>query len=216
MNIVLNIINDISKINGRKTKLFRDIARSYKKEISVLDINTIYTICEQLLDTKKHGETIIAYQLIYDVKDKYNEDTFDVFEKWLNVYIEDWWDCDDFMTHAFQFVLMKYPKNLGKIKAWVYSSNFAVRRSAAVVLIRPAQKGLISEKQIFLICDLLMDDGHYLVQKGYGWLLKESCKEYHDSVVRYLVANQNKMTRTAFRYALEKLSEFEKEGLMRL
>ena len=69
-DIVSNIIEATSKINGRRTKLFRDIAKEYKKEISKLDINSIYSICESLLDTEKRGETLIAYQIIYDVKDK--------------------------------------------------------------------------------------------------------------------------------------------------
>ena len=111
---------------------------------------------------------------------------------------------------------MKYPNNLNKIKTWIKSSNFAVRRSAAVILIRPAQKGLLNKETIFEICDLLLDDSHYLVQKGYGWLLKESCKEYHNSVIEYIEKKYKIMTRTAFRYALEKLPEDEKKRLMLL
>ena len=61
-----------------------------------------------------------------------------------------------------------------------------------------------------------MDDPHYLVQKGYGWLLKEASILYHDSVIRYLEKNVTKMSRTAFRYALEKLPKDEKERLMEL
>ncbi len=69
MDIETRILNDTSKISGRRTMTFRDIAASYKKEISKLDINSIYSICESLLETCKRGETIIAYQIIYDVKD---------------------------------------------------------------------------------------------------------------------------------------------------
>ena len=109
---------------------------------------------------------------------------------------------------------MLYPKNIGRIKKWVNHPKFAVRRSAAVILIRPAQKGLIKEKIIFEVCDLLMNDPHYLVQKGYGWLLKEASTCYHDSLVQYLENNHKQMTRTAFRYALEKLPKEERNRLM--
>jgi hypothetical protein len=54
MDIVQRIINDRSKISGRRTKLFRDIAKSYKKEIKELEINSIYKICERLLNTRNH------------------------------------------------------------------------------------------------------------------------------------------------------------------
>ena len=214
MNIVLQIQKDIQKIEGRKTKEYRDIAKSYKKEIGKLELSKIYDLCEKLLKNRGRGEATIAYQIIFDNKDKYNEKTFDVFEKWLYRYIEDWWDCDDFMTHAFYDVLMKYPENVNRLKKWTKSPNFAVRRSAAVILIRPAQKGLLNQNQIFEICDLLIEDSHYLVQKGYGWLLKESVKSYHNSVIEYLEKNVKSMSRIAFRYALEKLPKEEKSRLM--
>ena len=216
MDLVKHIQYDIDKIDGRKTKLYRDIAKAYKKEISNLDITSIYTICESLLENRNWAETTIAYQIIFDNKNKYDESTFLIFEKWLYKYIEDWWDCDDFMTHSFQYLLMKYPENMIKLKTWVNHDKFAVRRSAAVILIRPAQKGLLEKNVIFEVCDLLKSDSHYLVQKGYGWLLKEASKHYHDSVVQYLESNVLKMSRTSFRYALEKLPIEEKVRLMNL
>ena len=216
MDLIENILKDTNEIVGRKTKLFRDVAKKYKKEISQLDIFEIYSLCELLLKKRTRDATIIAYEIVYYSRNKYDRNTFDVFEKWLYKYIEDWWDCDDFMTHAFQFILMEYPNNLSRLKEWITHERFAVRRSAAVILIVPARKGLLKEKIIFDICNLLMDDPHYLVQKGYGWLLKEASRKYHDSVVKYLENNVSKMSRTAFRYALEKLPREEKERLMLL
>lgn len=216
MNLVKRIQNEIEKIDGRKTKFYRDIAKAFKKEIDNLDITSIFTICESLLENRKWAETTIAYQIIFDNRNKYDGSTFEIFEKWLYKYIEDWWDCDDFMTHGFQYLLVKYPENIKKIKRWVDSENFAVRRSAAVILIKPAQKGLLEKNVIFEVCDLLKSDPNYLVQKGYGWLLKVSSKNYYDSVVQYLEKNVTKMSRTAFRYALEKFPKEEKERLMNL
>jgi 3-methyladenine DNA glycosylase AlkD len=216
MNIIERIEQDIKSIKVKKTKNYRYIAKTYKKEIQQLDINVIYQICEYFLEKRKLTETIVAYQIIYDNKNKYNNNTFDVFEKWLYAYIHDWWDCDDFMTHAFKHVLLMYPQYIPRLKQWVNHEKFAVRRSAAVILIMPARKGLIESSIIFGICDLLIHDTHYLVQKGYGWLLKEASVKYHDEVINYLVKNVKIMSRTAFRYALEKLQINEKKSLMKL
>lgn len=216
MDLVKHIQNDISKIDGRITKQYRKIAAKYKREINLISINEVYRLCESLLKNKKWAETIIAYQIIFDQKKKYEEDTFLVFEKWLFLYVEDWWDCDDFMTHAFQYVLMIYPQYIDRINAWMNHPNFAVRRSAAVILIRPAQKGLIKEKIIFKVCDTLINDSHHLVQKGFGWLLKESTLHYYDAVVSYLEKNHSALTRTAFRYAIEKMSEESRIKLISL
>jgi hypothetical protein len=108
MTLIARIKDDINKIEGRKTKLFRDIAKAYKEEVSSLKLEEVYQLCDILLNTRKRGETIIAYQMIFDQKKRFNKDTFDVFEQWLYQYIHDWWDCDDFTTHALQYELMKY------------------------------------------------------------------------------------------------------------
>jgi len=215
--VLLNqIIKEIRETKGRKTKLFRDIAKKYKKELSNVSMDDIYILCDELLKRVNRPETIVAYQILFDQKKRYTEETIDVFEQYLYNYIHDWWDCDDFMTHAFQYVLMKYPSHFNRIKEWVKHERFAVRRSAAVVLIVPAKKKAIDQDFIFDVCNLLMNDEHYLVQKGYGWLLKVASDEYHDVVIDYLEKHVNHMTRTAYRYALENLPKKEKERLMRL
>ena len=137
MTIASNIQVDISKVKGRKTKLFRDIAKAYKKDMASLDLSEVYTICEMLLKTRKRAQTIVAYQIIYDQRKRYRKETFEVFEAWLYTYIRYWWDCDDFTTHALQYDMILYPEYLSRIKDWVSHEAFAVRRSAAVVLIVP-------------------------------------------------------------------------------
>ncbi len=216
MKLLDNILNQVNQASNRKTKTYRDIAKMFKNDINELTLEAVYHLCEALLKRNNHPETIVAYQIIFDQRKRYGASTFNRFEQWMYDYVQDWWDCDDFMTHAFQYVLIQYPNNLSKIKAWVHHTRFAVRRSAAVILIVPARRGLIDKKLIFEVCDLLKNDTHYLVQKGYGWLLKEASKSYHDDVVKYLKENVQTMNRIAFRYALEKLPEDERKALMRL
>jgi 3-methyladenine DNA glycosylase AlkD len=46
-------------------------------------------------------------------------------------------------------------------------------------------------------------DGDDMVQKGYGWLLKEESRKHQREVLEYVVRNRRKMPRTALRYAVE-------------
>ncbi len=199
-----------------RTADVRAIAKAFKKPLSHLSMNTVYDTCESLLKTGLWAETICAYQLIYDQKKRYDEATFDVFERWLFAYIKDWWDCDDFMTHAFQTCLMLNPNHINRVKTWVNHERFAVRRAAAVILIVPVKKNLIDIDDVFYVCNQLMLDTHDLVQKGYGWLLKESTRFHEKAVIAYLERNVHQMPRTAFRYALERLDASQKARLMQL
>jgi 3-methyladenine DNA glycosylase AlkD len=59
--------------------------------------------------------------------------------------------------------------------------------------------------EAFQISDILMQDGDDLVQKGYGWALKEASKTWQSEVFDYILENRKRMPRTALRYTIEKM-----------
>jgi 3-methyladenine DNA glycosylase AlkD len=55
-----------------------------------------------------------------------------------------------------------------------------------------------------------------MVQKGYGWMLKEASNKYPQEVFNYVLKHRREMPRTALRYAIEKLSPaLRKEAMKR-
>ena len=79
-----------------------------------------------------------------------------------------------------------------------------MRRASAVSLIVPARHGKFL-KEIIEIADLLLLDKDDMVQKGYGWMLKEASKKHQQEIFEYVVAKKDIMPRTALRYAIEKM-----------
>ena len=77
-----------------------------------------------------------------------------------------------------------------------------MRRASAVSLIVPAKHGKFLEAS-FEIADLLLTDTDDMVQKGYGWLLKEASRKHTDEVFAYVMKHKRLMPRTALRYAIE-------------
>jgi 3-methyladenine DNA glycosylase AlkD len=49
----------------------------------------------------------------------------------------------------------------------------------------------------------LIGDGDDLVQKGFGWLLKEESRMHQKEIFDYVVVHRATMPRTALRYAIE-------------
>ena len=72
-----------------------------------------------------------------------------------------------------------------------------MKRAAAVSLIIPAKKGQFL-KEIFTISDRLLLDKDDMVQKGYGWMLKESSKLHQNEVYRYVLKHRKDMPRDRF------------------
>lgn len=216
-NEIKNYIDrTLEKIKHPVTKDIRNIAKTTYDNINNHELSNMINICNQLLQTKIWHYKTIAFDMIFKVKKQYTLETFTTFESWLFNYVYDWSDCDDFCTHAFGYLLMKYPELFPRILKWKDHPNFAVRRATAVILIYPIRKNNYHSFDPLLISDLLMTDDHYLVLKGYGWLLKVLSQKEPTIVYNYLQKNHYKMPRVAFRYALEKLNTQQKSTLMRL
>jgi 3-methyladenine DNA glycosylase AlkD len=69
-------------------------------------------------------------------------------------------------------------------------------------------------EEVFEIADRLLLDEDVMVQKGYGWMLKEASNKYPREVFDYVMKHRREMPRTALRYAIEKLPVEMREEAM--
>jgi len=72
-------------------------------------------------------------------------------------------------------------------------------------LIHPFGKEKKYLAQILKTAETLLTDTDDMVQKGYGWMLKEASKYNQPQVFAFVMKHKTKMPRTALRYAIEKL-----------
>ena len=191
---------------GIKTSIVRKIAKQHFKDIKDEDKKDIFELCQELLKSDYSEEAFIAFEWAYYIRKQYEPSDFHVFERWIRKYVNNWAKCDTFCNHTVGSYIEQYPECLRDVKKWAKSENRWFRRASAVSLIIPARKGRFL-KEIFEISDLLLNDKDDLVQKGYGWLLKEASKNHQVEVYEYIAKNKKEMPRTALRYALEKMPE---------
>ena len=208
----------LSNLNNEvhiKTADIRKLSAKLYKSLPNKSKEHVFSICEELLEQYTWEMAVIAYDWAYRKKDVYTESTFEVFEKWLERYVRGWGDCDDFCTHAFGELICRKPQLFDRIYNWTKREEFWMRRAAAVILIPAIHQKCYKQLDVFAISDALMLDEHYLVQKGYGWMLKIMSLKEPDMVFNYLMRNHEPMPRVAFRYALEKLDKDKKVILMK-
>jgi 3-methyladenine DNA glycosylase AlkD len=191
---------------GVKTATVSQIARKYYAEIKSRGKKEIFLLCEELLKSDYNEEAFIAFDWVYRIHTEFTPEDFWVFEKWLKDYINNWAKCDTLCNHTIGSLVEKFPKFTENLKQWAKSDNRWLRRASAVTLIIPAKKGLFL-KDIFEIADLLLMDKDDLVQKGYGWMLKEAVVLHRDEVFAFVMRNKKTMPRTALRYAIEKMPD---------
>ena len=198
---------------GVKTSVVASIAKRYYKQIEPLGKAGIFSLCEELLKSNYSEEAFIACEWSYRLRSEYEINDFGVFERWLNDYINDWAKCDTFCNHTLGSFIDKYPDFIGKLKEWTQSENRWLKRAASVTLIIPARKGMFLS-DIFEIADKLLTDKDDLVQKGYGWMLKDASIKHCHEIFNYIMAHKWQMPRTALRYAIERMpADLKKQAM---
>ncbi len=84
------------------------------------------------------------------------------------------------------------------------SSNLWERRIAIIATFNFIKKGNCCET--FRVSELLLGDGHDLIHKAVGWMLRETGKRCSEEVLKkFLAENYKKMPRTMLRYAIERM-----------
>ena len=189
-------------VYGVKTPTVGKIAKKYWSEVKHLDKKKIFELCEELFRSGITEEAFVVSFWLPNMVEEFELKDLAVFKGWIERYIDNWAKCDGFCNHTVGDFIEKYPKCISEVKSWAKSGNRWLKRASAVSLIVPAKKGEFLQDALE-ISDMLLADEDDMVQKGYGWLLKEESRKHQKEVFDYVMRNRNVMPRTALRYAIE-------------
>ncbi len=207
------------EVYGVRTADARRISNEYFKKVKHLPKREVLELCELLHsglghDPKcrtfrscpapkyeKHG---VAFSWAGKLSAKFEPADFRMLERWLKKYVSNWAACDTFCGGAVGEFLVKFPEFLPKVRAWAGSRNRWLRRASAVAHIIPNRNG-IAVDSAYKVAEVLLEDTDDMVQKGYGWMLKEIANKRPREVFDFVMARKDRMPRTALRYAIEKM-----------
>lgn len=178
-------------------KFFQKVKKKARKEIIQL--------CDELLESGYSEERTIAFDWAFRLRKQYEASDFQLLETWLKKHVHSWGACDDLCTHALGALILQFPTFIQKTREWTRSENRWIRRASAVSLIYSIRRNK-HLRAVFETADALLTDQDIIVQKGYGWMLKEASNKYPREVFDYVMKNKKEMPRTALRYAIEKLA----------
>ena len=206
---------EMSKFYGIPSPIVRKISSSFFQKIRKKPKQEILRLCNDLLESGYSEERTIAFDWGFRLRKDYEKADFHLLESWLKRHVHSWGACDDLCTHALGALIFQFPALIQETREWTRSENRWIRRASAVSLIysirRKQQLGAVFET-----ADALLTDQDIMVQKGYGWMLKEASNKYPEEVFDYVMKNKKEMPRTALRYAIEKLApEFRREAMKR-
>jgi 3-methyladenine DNA glycosylase AlkD len=190
------------KYYGVKTEIVGKIAKKYWKQVQTLEKQKIFALCRELFSSDYTEEAFIVSFWLPNYIECLQPGDLATFKVWIECYVNNWAKCDGFCNHTIGDLIQKFPEAVEEVKTWAKSENRWLKRASAVSLIVPAKKGAFLQ-DAFEICDMLLNDCDDMVQKGYGWLLKEESRKHQKEVYDFVVQNRSVMPRTALRYAIK-------------
>lgn len=190
-------------------RVARDVYPRVKK-MSVVDRDRL---CTELWASRQHEEGALVCYLYRRFAKQCGAREFALFTRWLDRYVDNWATTDGLSLWLLGASIANDATLVDKLDAWTHSKNRWKRRAASVALVYSAKRGEHT-RAILRIADPLIEDHDDMVQKGVGWLLKETYPKKPAEVVRFLVANRGKTTRLVLRYAAEKMSEADKRRVL--
>jgi 3-methyladenine DNA glycosylase AlkD len=195
---------DKIKSHGWYTAALRRAAVRYRRDVrKEHGLDFLVNVADQLFSGSVLEEKITAALLLEKLDDEFGDREFHLFETWLD-RISSWADHDALAYYLIAPMVAAKPARIKFMVRWAESPNRWRRRAACVALIRGARARLFFP-EITKLSDSLLDDKDDMVQKGLGWLLRETAKFDAERTVPYLMKIRGRAPRPVLRTACETL-----------
>jgi 3-methyladenine DNA glycosylase AlkD len=189
------------------------VARDFYPAIKKLPISDRDRLCTDLFATRNFAEGAFVCYIYRRFAKHCRGREFRMFTSWLDNYVDSWGMTDGLSLWLLGASIVNDATQIDKLDAWTRSKNRWKRRAAAVSLVYSAKRGEHT-RAILRIATSLIADEDDMVQKGVGWLLKETYPKKPIEVVNFLTANGKKTTRLVLRYAAEKMTAEDKSRVL--
>jgi 3-methyladenine DNA glycosylase AlkD len=195
---------DEIKSHGWYTADLRRAAVRSRREIGKEHgLDFLIEVADRLFSGSVLEEKIAAVFLLEKLDGEFGDAEFKLFESWLD-RVSSWADHDALVHDLIAPMIASKPPRAKVVFRWAKSPNRWHRRAACVALIRGSRVKMFFP-QITKLSDFLLADKDDMVQKGLGWLLRETAKFDAKRTVPYLMNIRGRAPRLVLRTACETL-----------
>jgi 3-methyladenine DNA glycosylase AlkD len=192
------------KSHGWYTADLRRAAIRFRRELrKEHGLTFLIDVADHLFSGSVLEEKVAAVFLLEKLDGEFGDREFKLFESWLD-RISSWADHDALVHDLMAPMIATKTVRAKAVFRWANSPNRWRRRAACVALIRGARARKFLP-EIKKLSDLLLVDEDDMVQKGLGWLLRETAKFDAKRTVPYLMKIRGRAPRFVLRTACETL-----------
>jgi 3-methyladenine DNA glycosylase AlkD len=184
-------------------KLRREAVRFRRRIRKEFGLDFLLQVADELFAGRVLEEKVFAVFLLEKPTVEFGDAAFRLFESWLP-RISSWADHDGLVHYLIAPMVANKPERTARVFRWAKSRDRWRRRAACVALIQGTRKKLFFP-EIKRLSNLLLSDEDDMVQKGLGWLLRETAKADTKRTVPYLMSIRERAPRRVLRTACETL-----------
>ena len=203
------------KSHGWFTADLRRAARSFRLEIrKEFGLDFLIEVADEIFSGTVLEEKVVAVFLLEKLDAEFGDREFKLFESWLD-RISNWADHDALVHDLIAPMVASRPARVKNVFRWAKSRNRWHRRAACVALIRGTRAKMFFP-EIARLSNSLLPDEDDMVQKGLGWLLRETAKFDAKRTVPYLMKIRRRAPRLVLRTACETLPGTVKKRILKV
>jgi 3-methyladenine DNA glycosylase AlkD len=195
--------DEIKSHGGYTAELRRAVRRCRREILRKHDFDFLVKVADKLFFGNVLEEKIAAVFLLEKMDAQFGDREFRTFESWLD-RISSWADHDGLVHYLIAPMVAANPARVKDVFCWAKSRDRWHRRAACVAMIRGARAKMLFP-EIVKLSDSLLGDEDDMVQKGLGWLLRETAKFDAQRTVPYLMKVRGRAPRLVLRTACETL-----------
>lgn len=201
------------KSHGWRTAALRRLARQYSRSLHQQHgLDFVVRVADRLFSGRVLEEKVFGVLLLENLTARFDDTHFGLFESWLD-RISTWADHDGLVHSLIAPMIRAEPTRVRRVFEWAKSPDCWHRRAACVALIR-GTRGKMFFPQVVRVSNMLLKDKDDMVQKGLGWLLRETAKADRERTVPYLMKIRSRAPRLVLRTAAETLPAKTRSGIL--
>jgi 3-methyladenine DNA glycosylase AlkD len=163
------------KSRGWYTAELRKVAVRFRRTITKEQgTGFLVKVADDLFRGEVLEEKVFAVLLLERLTAEFGDAEFRLFESWLD-RISSWADHDALVHYLIAPMIAAKPSRRAFVFRWAKSNDRWHRRASCVALIQGTRRKLFFP-DIVRLSNMLLSDDDDMVQKGLGWLLRETAK----------------------------------------
>ncbi len=201
------------KSRGWHTAELRKVAVRFRRTlVHERGLDFLLQVADHVFRGRVLEEKVFAVFLLEKLVDKFGDPEFRLFESWLS-RISSWADHDALVHYLIAPMIAAKTARTRCVFVWAKSPDRWHRRAACVALIQGTRRKMFLP-QIQRLSNLLLRDEDDMVQKGLGWLLRETAKADPKRTIPYLMKIRQRAPRLVLRTACETLAQPDRTKIL--